>query len=72
MNHRKWCKTTLEEVQSCLAQGMSLRQIADKLNCSPQGLRQACSLLEELNIENRRDRVDRTVPAHNPFGMARA
>lgn len=71
MNHRKHCTTTIDEIRRCLTEGLSLRQTAQRLNCSPQGLMQACSLLEELNIKNRRlQPTDRKVCAHNPFGLS--
>lgn len=68
MNTRKHSRTTVREIQTLMAQGKSLRQISAELNCSPQGLRQACSLLEELNEETR-PQFSREVAAHNPWGL---
>ena len=50
MNYRKHCKTSVAEIRACLLRGMSLRETARELNCSLQGLRQAASLLEDLEI----------------------
>ena len=69
MNHRLYSKTTMEEIKQCFDMGLSLRQTAEKLNCSPQGLRQACSLLDELNLESRKSRINRQTRANDPFGL---
>lgn len=50
MNYRKHCKTSIAEIRACLLRGMSLRETARELNCSLQGLRQAASLLEDLEV----------------------
>lgn len=70
MNRRKHSRTTLSEIQQCLSRGMSLKQTAETLNCSMQGLRQACSLLEELNHETRSDGLSWRAMPNDPFGLA--
>lgn len=50
MNQRKHHKTSIAEIRACLQRGMSLRETAAELNCSLQGLRQAASLLEDLEV----------------------
>ena len=70
MNERKHFMTTIEEIRACLDEGLTLNQTADRLNCSIQGLRQACSLLQELNHKTARKEVTR-VAAHDPFSICR-
>lgn len=68
MNHRKHSRTSLDDIRKCLARGMSLKQTAAELDCSLQGLRQAYSLLEDLQDVPR----TQALCAHDPFGILRA
>jgi hypothetical protein len=70
MNERKHFTTTVEEIRACLQEGLTLRQTAEQLNCSLQGLRQAASLLQELNVKTVRKAPER-VAAHDPFSICR-
>ena len=66
MNTRKYSMTTLDEIQSCRQRGMSVREIAQELNVSLQGLQQVFSMLVEL----RGHPPERAhLRAHNPFGL---
>ena len=71
MNERKHFTTTVEEIKQCLAEGLTLRQTAERLNCSIQGLRQACSLLQELNHKTVRKEPPARPNAHDPFSICR-
>ena len=71
MNERKHFMTTVEEIRQCLDEGLTLRQTAERLNCSIQGLRQACSLLQELNHKTARKPPVERVAAHDPFSICR-
>lgn len=71
MNHRKHFTTTVEEIRQCLQEGLTLRQTAERLNCSIQGLRQACSLLQELNVKTMRKEQPARLNAHDPFSICR-
>ena len=66
MNHRKYSMTTLDEIQSCRQRGMSVREIAQELDVSLQGLQQVFSVLMELR-GHPREIVH--LAAHNPFGL---
>lgn len=70
MNDRKYFTTTVDEIRACLQEGLTLRQTAERLNCSIQGLQQACSLLQELNVKTVRKETA-MVAAHDPFSICR-
>jgi hypothetical protein len=65
MNERKHFLTNIQEIRQCLDEGLTLRQTAERLQCSIQGLQGAVSLLQELNPKTRAQRW--TVLAHNPW-----
>lgn len=71
MNDRKYFTTTVDEIRACLQEGLTLRQTAERLNCSIQGLQQACSLLQELNVKTVRKEQPARVAAHDPFSICR-
>jgi hypothetical protein len=71
MNERKHFMTNIQEIRHCLDEGLTLRQTAERLNVSIQGLRQAASLLQELNHKTIRKQPPERVAAHDPFSICR-
>lgn len=75
---RKYTIITPAQVQDCIASGMSVRRMAEVLNCSESGLRQACSLFgwsphghsgpkPNQRMLQPRKRPGTQRGAHNPF-----
>jgi len=70
VNTRKYATTSISELTQLLSRGLTLREIASQNNLSLQGLRQACSLLDELSADNRvTNRVYFGHKANDPFSM---
>ena len=73
-NKRKHGTATVQELRSCFSAGLSIRETAVYLGLSLSGLRQACSLLSDLQPSTGRTTGQHRVRgldarAHNPFGM---
>ena len=81
-NLREHNTASVAEIRACFAAGLTKRETADHLRISLSGLRQACSLLVDLQVDVANDYGQRSIQvhrkqsarlqAHNPFGINHA